>query len=543
MNGFTRRQFLKGTAATGTLMTMAALAGCSNAIDAGGTSATETADSDAPILHATSSIFGTADTGNKSTLKKTLLKTEGPGDIDIYHYDETGARVKYPDGTQVDLPSVTYTGYAELSLGEDVDNSKIDSSNATVELAPGDGYYTDELTLSADKLDGSWSGGTYLYTLDVGDLTWNMGDYPQNDPNSSREWSCFGGDGNGCYTFNLVAKGIKYDGKELDPVTFPVQVYIWGRDATDMAQKFNDVADPVAAQAVSGLSQTSDTQWTWVGDGDLPVLCDDQADNFYVVWPSGTDASAIGQGNVSVTLHSQYGDELKLSDEQYTVFSSASETQIAVTYMNWPYTPVYTTLSIDISYAGLTASHTFDVASVYVYLVQQGGGGVTVDGTITAYSFYGFDHIDNFEQVMNHATYALTTGEGDSMQYFVGDGDEGTLTSNKDEATQFDASGADECNQQVVANTALITTRVDQTAEKTVDGSSVTLNKTYNTRGVTKDAQGLRDSGLKLLPGYAIPDDLLGHQMWAWQNRFLAGYTPDKPEPTSFPYTTFPYGF
>lgn len=543
MNSFTRRQFLKGTAATGTLMTMAALAACSSGSSSDSTSASSASTAAAPTVLVISSIYGTADTGNKSTLKKTLLKTEGPGDIDIYYYDESGNRVKYPDGTQVDLPSVTYTGYAELSLGGDVDDSKIDSSSAVVELAPGDGYYTDELTLSSTKLDGSWSGGTYLYTLNEGDLTWNMGDYPVNDENSGREWSCFGGDGNGCYTFNLVAKGIKYDGQELDPVTFPVRVYVWGRDATDMAQQFNDVADPVAVQAASGLSQTSDIQWTWVGEGDKPVLCDDQADNFFVVWPQGTDGSAVSQDNVSVTLHSQYGDELKLTDEQYTVFSSASETQIAVTYMDWPYTPVYTTLSIDIARAGLTASHTFDIASVYVYMVQQGGGGVTVDGTITAYSYYGFDGIDSFEQIMNHATYCLTTGEGDSVQYFVGDGDEGALTSNQDEATQFDASGADECNQQVVANTGLITTRVDQTANKTVDGQSMTLNKTYNTRGVTKDAQGLLDAGLKLLPGYAMPDDLLGHQMWAWQDRFRAGYTPDKPEPTSFPYTTFPYGY
>ena len=91
---------------------------------------------------------------------------------------------------------------------------------------------------------------------------------------------------------------------------------------------------------------------------------------------------------VSATLYSQYGDIKKLGTDDYTVFSSAEETQIAVTYVHWPMTPVYAALQIDIAWTSLEASHTFDIKSVYVNEVQQGKGGVTQDGTVTAWSFY-----------------------------------------------------------------------------------------------------------------------------------------------------------
>lgn len=224
----TRAQFLKGTAAAG-LFSAAALTACSSTTAENSSDAVSAGE--APELSITSTIYGTADTGNKSTLKKTLVKTSGPGDIDIYHYDEAGMRVAYPEGTSVSLDPVTYTGYALLDLGDDVDDSKIDSTKAVVEIAPGDGYAPEELVLSRTTLEGSWAQGKLSYALEAGDLVWNMDGYPLVDENSGREWSCFGGDGNGCYTFNLRVRGIKYDGAEVMPQTFPVQVYIWGRDA------------------------------------------------------------------------------------------------------------------------------------------------------------------------------------------------------------------------------------------------------------------------------------------------------------------------
>lgn len=270
---------------------------------------------DTPELKITSGIYGTADTGNKSTLKKTLKKTEGPGDINIYHYDDTSKRVVYPEGTIIELDPVTFTGYALLDLGDDIDDSKIDSSKAVAEIAPGDGYLPEELGLSKTSLDGSWSSGKLTYALEANDLSWNMDGYPLADENSGREWSCFGGDGNGCYTFNFRVRGLLYDGSEIPAQTFPVQVYIWGRDATDMAQKYSSIPQITAAEAASGIAPTSETQWSWIGDGNKPCLCDQKVDNFYAVWPEGSDASGISQTDVSVTLYSQYGDIKKLGTD------------------------------------------------------------------------------------------------------------------------------------------------------------------------------------------------------------------------------------
>ena len=48
-----------------------------------------------PVMEVTSDILGLADTGNKSTLKETLVKENGPGDTNLYYYDEEGNRVIY----------------------------------------------------------------------------------------------------------------------------------------------------------------------------------------------------------------------------------------------------------------------------------------------------------------------------------------------------------------------------------------------------------------------------------------------------------------
>ena len=51
---------------------------------------------------------------------------------------------------------ICYEHGVTLSLSQDVDDSKIDSSNAKVELVAGDGYTTTELCFAASKLSGSW---------------------------------------------------------------------------------------------------------------------------------------------------------------------------------------------------------------------------------------------------------------------------------------------------------------------------------------------------------------------------------------------------
>lgn len=551
----TRRRFVEMVGASAALGL--GLAGCTNSDSA---SDGQTTVASAPLVSATSTIFGSADTGNKSTLKKTLQKTKGPGDTNIYHYDDAGKRVAYPDDTVLEMPDVSYVGEATISLeGDNIDDSLIDSSNATVRLAEGDGYYPEEYKLAKTSLDGSWENGSITYALSDGDLTLDMGDYPLVDVNSGREWSVFGGDGNGCYTFNFEVSGIAYDGATLDPVTFPVQVYIWGRDATDLMEEFNNTPDPVATRVESGVAPGKDAQLVWLpasgeavtcaDDGtwpdgkSMPVLCDDAADDLFVVWPEGSDASGVTSEEVTVTLANAYGDALELKrDEQFEVFASDAETQVAITLMNWPYTPVYNAMTISIESGDLSFEKTFDIASVFVYMVQQGGGGVTVDGTVTAYSYYGFENLDDVDKILNKATYSLCVEQDGEKRYYAEDeAGKAFFTNDEEAAAVHDASGEDECNERLVANTAYVTTRVDQTEDKVVDGVTVTFSKEYSTR-VTKDAAGAIEAGLKPAAGYAIGEKITPHEAWAWQDRFLAGYTPDKPAPTAFPYTTFPYG-
>lgn len=95
----------------------------------------------------------------------------------------------YEPGTVVELDPVQYTGSALISLGEGIDDSKIDSSQATVRLVDGNTYHADEFVLSsaASTLNGSWQSGTYTYTLNTGDLEWNTWGYTWNDDNSNRE--------------------------------------------------------------------------------------------------------------------------------------------------------------------------------------------------------------------------------------------------------------------------------------------------------------------------------------------------------------------
>lgn len=503
----------------------------------------------APRLQAVSTLYGSADTGNKSTLKQLLKKTSGPGDQNIYYYNEEGIRTAYPDGVEVEVEPVQYTGEAVLTLEGSVDDSKIDSSHAVVQIVAGDGYYPEELILHADKLDGAWENGSYHYTLSEGDIEWYTGDYPLRVFNSSREWSVFGGDGNGCYTFTLQVSGIVYDGREVEPATFPVQVYIWGRDASDRVAEFNASPSAAAEPGSSGAARNWQTQWTWVGDDRTgePILCDNQTDDFFVTWPKWCDASGITAEDVTVTLYNDYGASYQLQAEnaygetQYEVFSSEGETQVAVTFQHWAYTPVFTTMTIEIDGGlGLRASKTYPIDSVYAYIVQQGGGGVTVDGTVTAYSYYGLKDVEDVTQLIDPATYTLSVEQNGATRYYAEDAaGKGYLTEDKAQAKVYDASGAADCNQRLIENTVWVTTRLGQTEEKLVDGQAVRLSKVYSS--------GMGDLDVAIRNGVAAADGYIlenvRREMWSWQDRFLSGYTPDRAEPTGFPYVSFPYGY
>lgn len=569
-----------------------------------------------PVLTVTSTIFGSGDTGGKTTLKKILLTAEGPGDQTIRYSDpQTGERLDYPvyneDGSlfEVEQPPVSYTGSAILTLeGGDLEDSKIDSSNAVVKLAPGDGYYADELILNAATLEGAWENGVLEYTLKAGDLEWNTGDYLLPDDNSGREWSILGGDGNGCYVFNLEVSGITYDGQPVNAAVFQVPVYIWGRTGTDLAPEIVDLVPE--NNLPSGTAQGSDIQWTWVGDtsadflgaGAKPVLCDDQQDDFFITWPEGTDASGLTANDVTVTLHNQYGVDYQLKSEgehvQYAVFSSEGETQVAVTFRHAAFTPVFTTMTIAVDGSGVTASQTYDIASVYAYMVQQGGGGITVDGTVTAYSYYGYEGLSAANATQ--ATYVLKTevnGEtvyyaedadgtpylakteesaGSGIEGFGGlgggmDGPDGDLdddiggfggsidgldgdleggglggfggfggfaaSSVPEDAVVYDAMGENDCDVQFLGNTLYVKTRLDKTEAKTVDGKEITFEKEY-TSGAIENY-----NGAMLAPGYVQMTGFSLNQQWAWSQYYGSGWSPELGViPTGVPYTSFPFG-
>jgi hypothetical protein len=113
-------------------------------------------------IEVTSDILGMCDTGNKTTLKVDLSYTHGPGDINLYHYNEAGKRVVYENQHEITVPlaPVTYRGQAVFQIvsvnGESVEDDKIDGSKATIRLLDGNSYYADEFVFSATKPDIAW---------------------------------------------------------------------------------------------------------------------------------------------------------------------------------------------------------------------------------------------------------------------------------------------------------------------------------------------------------------------------------------------------
>lgn len=525
-------------------------------------------DTDGAVLAtATSTIFGSGDTGGKTSLKKILVTAEGPGDQTIRYSDPmTGERLDYPvyneDGSLffVEQAPVSYTGSAVIRLqGNDLDDSKIDSSNAVVRLVDGDGYYANELVLKATTLNGQWKDGTLEYALKSGDLEWYTGDYVFIDNNSGREWSVLGGDGNGVYTFNFEVSGITYDGKPVNAVTFPVKVYIWGRTGTDLAPVITDIVPE--NNLPSGITQTDAVQWTWMGDkGDFlggaakPVLCDDKQDNFFITWPAGTDASGLTSDNVTVMLNTQYGEHYQLASSgehvQYTVFSSVEETQVAVTFRHAAFTPVFTSMTIQVSSENLSASKTYEIASVYSYMVQQGGGGLPADGVCTAYSYYGYEGMSVDNAVRAVYTLKYTDSDGTTWYYnqagglskavektvqgFMGPT---TQLSAPDDARVYDAMGADECDVQFIVNTLFVKTRLDKTKVLKVKGEDIVFTKEY-TSGQIENWDGVSMS-----PGYVRTSGFSPNQQWAWSQYYGSGWSPElRVIPASVPYVNGPFG-
>ncbi|OJJ42121.1 hypothetical protein ASPZODRAFT_137475 [Penicilliopsis zonata CBS 506.65] len=467
-----------------------------------------------PKLTVQSNIMGSAYTHAKSTLKELF-----------------GINVTYDPNTMALL---------DLELPE-LEDAAIGYDDATVSLAGGDGYYTTEYTLNADRLTGSWLNGRTSYSLQEGDMVINTGDYLITDDDSGREWSCLGGDGQGNYIFNLEVAGITYNGLPVAAAQFRAHIYIYGYNYTsDAATKYgagtpvDAVIEPLSDKVSNPPTSGAEPIFTWVGEGEKPNLADAFADDVYITWPQDTDASALEACDVEIVLSSLSGDRATLGpDLDYVINTSSNETQIAITLQNWAFQPVYTEMTVTVAGARLQGtrpaaaalSKTYDIASVFVYLTQQGGGGTTVDGTVTTYSFYGLANLTDVSQITVPSNYTLSTTVDGVTQYFAGTTNStGVYVNSTAAATVFDGSGVEDLNVQLIGNTVYVTTRINATATKTVDGEPVTFTKAYNGGAtLSPDAASPYLTGE---PGYAINRTAtwIFHEKWAWQESIKIGW-------------------
>ena len=207
------------------------------------------------------------------------------------------------------------------------------------------------------------------------------------------------------------------------------------------------------------------------------------------------DASALTADDITITLTGKYTDiypedqyvltpntgMLKLDngeqmpDGDYSVFSDSNTTQIAVNMIYWPYAPVYTTMTILVNgdkvsgYDG-TLENTWDIASVYTYRVQTGGGS-RQDGTVTCQSLFGVENIksvsiDELANVISSYSYSYSK---DGNKVWLVENSDGSFEVTTDEA---EATVYDDTDPQLLGH-VLYSTQYQLETE--VDGESVTF--------------------------------------------------------------------
>lgn len=397
---------------------------------------------------------------------------------------------------------------------EGLDESQIDSSAAEVTMLDGDGYYITDFIFTPNKLAENWENGETTYTLDADDIACSNSGYELSENGGGRGWAQQGGDGNGNYYMNLGVSGITYKGLPLAQASFRMHVYCYGRTFT-----------------IDGGSLIANTQpkWSTTAENNLPVLCDTYPDYLNITWPLNFDASALTAEDFTLTMRSAYGDELVLEpNTDFTVNTTVDQSTIAINYMLWANTPVYTTLTVDVSpenlswnsekYRVTSISHTYDIASVYAYYVMSGG----MTGTQT-WSYYGVDGLESWEQAFVIPTYILTyVDEMGVVKYYAEDENgNGKLVDTADEAAVFDAR--EDCSAMVLDNAGYFTRVYDQKEEKEVDGTVYTFDKSYS----NADNLPLNPDqciGLTAQPGYVFGTNWSMHGRWPWQSFIGLGF-------------------
>ncbi|MDO4322693.1 MAG: hypothetical protein Q4C61_09215 [Lachnospiraceae bacterium] len=489
------------------------------------------------------------------------------------------------------VPTGAYVEFT-LEMPEGTNSALLDTENAVVRMTAGDGYRVEEFVDPSVALDSaSWSDGKYVLNFDE-EVLESLFERVQVQGSESEvhsvggpSWSQFGGNGNGQYFYNLTVSGITYDGAPIEDTTFRVCCYCYDRDASDKAritlEKYVNVYDyqengaeaRTLEEAGGSANAESEPVWTWIGDDseEKPILCDTEQDDFYISWPEGVDASGLTASDISVTLYGQYGDELKLTpDCDYYVYAGESETQIALPFVHMAFTPVYTDMAVSVDPSALSGAEglneesltqNYDVASVYVYQIQFGG--LNPNGAVLVYQFYGFDDdsLTDWSQILHGFEYALFVEQEDGSRLYYSEENGGSLVESIDDASTYDATGAEDLNIRFVMGQAVIydtTSCIEnedgtvtyRTETKTVDGEEMVLNKVIckgwdgnDLRGVQYSPSEARANGLRPARGFAFPptDDFfekyeaysyghdywVEHSMWPWVEGIEIGWLTD----------------
>ena len=436
------------------------------------------------------------------------------------HYSETSAKI----GKYV-IPKVSVDGTIEGEVtqedgltfknnqitfkftvdGKKVDSSLVNNSTAKVTLADGDGYYTTDYVYSDKGLSNKIKNASINYSIKPEDLQITNSGYVLGENGGGRGWSELGGDGNGNYNLNFELSGLKYNGLPISNKIFKAHIYCYGRTF-----KVDN----------GSIYATSYLKWSTDSENNLPNLADQYSDNLILSWANGINASKLSEDDVTLTMESEYGDTLKLKrGTDFTLETSKTKTIIEVNYTYWANAPVYTKLKVDVDSEKLNwddrqykiskISHSYDIASVYVYNVMAGGQTGTQTWTV-----YGLDGLTDWQQLFDRPTYTLSYIDTDGKIRYYSEASNGSFVDEAN-ATTFDASG--DVKIALKDNTGYFTRQFDQTEDKTIGGITYTFKKVYShAEAAIKNPNDIQKVTVKA--GYIIGNSWEDHLRWPWQN-------------------------